>query len=220
MFGISAWKLLAFAWALVPFLNALVFARTPIAPLIEEGETGMTIRELFAEKTFWLLMLMMICSGASEQSVSQWASAFAEQGLGIDKMAGDLAGPMMFAISMGIARATYGKFGEKINLDLFMKGSTILSVASYLVISLAPIPALSLIGCAICGFAVGIMWPGTLSKASCSIPRGGTAMFALRSDSGRICFRGSRRQYEAWNIGSCHIPDSSDGMPVFEITHA
>ncbi len=186
VFGIRSWKVLAFVWALIPLGNAVVFAKTPIVPLISEGETGMTLKELFISKTFWLLMIMMICSGASEQSVSQWASAFAEQGLGVAKTVGDLAGPMTFAICMGVARAVYGKYGENIDLDLFMKGSTILCVAAYLMISLSPIPVLSLAGCAICGFSVGIMWPGTFSKAAVALRRGGTAMFAMLALGGDL----------------------------------
>ncbi len=184
--GIDAWKWMAFFWALIPLFNALIFLKTPIAHLISEGEVGMTVKELFANKTFWLFMLMMICAGASEQSVGQWASAFAEQGLGINKTAGDLTGPMTFAICMGIARAIYGKYGDKIELDRFMKGSTLLCVTSYLLISLSPLPVLSLVGCAVCGFSVGIMWPGTFSKAAVALKNGGTALFALLALGGDL----------------------------------
>lgn len=184
--GTGSWKILAVIWALIPFCNAFVFVKAPLASLISEDETGMSIRELLFNRTFWLLMLMMVCAGASEQAVSQWASAFAEQGLGINKTAGDLAGPMMFAICMGTSRAIYGKYGEVLNLDLFMRGSTILCVVSYLMISLAPIPALSLAGCAVCGFSVGIMWPGTYSKAAAALKTGGTAMFALLALGGDL----------------------------------
>lgn len=131
-------------------------------------------------------MLMMLCAGASEQSVSQWASTFAEKGLGVSKTIGDLAGPMTFAILMGSARAFYGKFGEKIDLDKFMLGSSVLCAASYLCISLSPSSVLSLIGCGICGLSVGIMWPGTFSKASSSIRNGGTALFALLALAGDL----------------------------------
>ena len=184
--GIDSWKWMAFFWALIPLFNALVFVKTPIAPLISEGEIGMTVKELFASKTFWLFMLMMICAGASEQSVGQWASAFAEQGLGINKTAGDLAGPMTFAICMGIARAIYGNYGDRIELDRFMKGSTFLCIIAYLLISLSPFPVLSLIGCAVCGFSVGIMWPGTFSKGAVALKNGGTAMFALLALGGDL----------------------------------
>jgi fucose permease len=154
--------------------------------MISEGETGMTMGQLFRSKVFWLLLVMMVCSGASEQAVSQWASAFAEQGLGISKAAGDLAGPMAFAICMGGARAVYGKMGEKWDLDRFMKGSLALCVASYLLISLSPWPVLSLVGCALCGMSVGILWPGTFSKASLVLRLGGTAMFALLALAGDL----------------------------------
>ena len=177
--GIENWKLLAVLWAVIPILNALVFTRVPIAPVLPEGEQGMTIGTLFQNRTFWLLFVMMICAGASEQSVSQWASLFAEKGLGISKTAGDLAGPMAFAVLMGASRAFYGNYGEKINLDRFMAVSSVLCILSYLCLVFMPVPVLSLAGCALCGLSVGIMWPGTFSKASAALPKGGTAMFAL-----------------------------------------
>lgn len=186
IFGIENWKIMACVWAVVPAVNTYVFAKTPIAPLVEEGESGMTIAALFKEKIFWILMLMMICAGASEQAVSQWASTFAERGLGVSKMAGDLAGPMAFAVLMGSARAFYGKYGDKIDLDKFMTGSGILCILSYLCISLSPSPVLSLAGCAACGLSVGIMWPGSFSKASASIKNGGTALFALLALAGDV----------------------------------
>lgn len=179
VFGIDNWKIMAIIWACIPLANTILFAKVPIAPLIGEGEKGLTIKELYSKKLFWLFLLMMICAGASEQAVSQWASTFAEKGLGVSKTIGDLAGPMFFAICMGLSRAYYGKFGEKINLQLFMIGSSMLCVVSYLGIVFFTIPALGLISCGIAGLSVGIMWPGTFSMASASIKRGGTAMFAL-----------------------------------------
>lgn len=184
--GIDNWRILACVWAVIPVVNAVVFLRVPMAPLIAEGEKGMPLRELFANKTFWFLMLMMVCAGASEQAVSQWASTFAESGLGVSKAVGDLAGPMAFAVLMGGARAFYGKYGEKIDLDRFMMGSGILCVCAYLLISLVPSPVVSLIGCALCGLSVGIMWPGTFSKAAASLRTGGTAMFALLALGGDL----------------------------------
>ena len=184
--GIENWKIMACFWALIPIVNAVVFTRVPIASLIAEGETGMKLRELFKQRIFWVLLIMMICAGASEQGVSQWASAFAEQGLGISKTAGDLAGPMMFAILMGLSRAFYGKYGDRIDLDRFMIASCCLCIASYLGVSLLPVPGLSLVFCALCGLSVGIMWPGTFSKASSALPRGGTAMFALLALGGDV----------------------------------
>ena len=179
IFGIANWKILACIWALIPVINAFVFAKAPIAPLIEEGESGMTMLDLCKSKVFWVMMLMMLCAGASEQAVSQWASTFAEKGLGVTKTIGDLAGPMTFAILMGSSRAFYGKFCHKIDLDRFMLGSSVLCIFSYLLIAASPIPFLSLVGCGICGLSVGIMWPGTFSKASVALKNGGTAMFAL-----------------------------------------
>lgn len=184
--GISNWKILAVAWAIIPLGNMIAFTKVPIDSLIEEGESGYTIGKLFSMKMFWVLLIMMICAGASEQSVSQWASVFAEKGLGISKMAGDLAGPMAFAVLMGLSRAFYGKYGDRIHLEKFMIFSSILCVISYLWISLIPSPVISLIGCGICGLSVGIMWPGTFSKASAIIPKGGTAMFALLALGGDV----------------------------------
>ena len=186
LFGINHWKILALIWAIIPLCNGVAFTKVPIAPLLPEGETGMSMRELFGKKLFWILFVMMVCAGASEQSVSQWASTFAEQGLNISKTLGDLAGPMAFAILMGTARAFYGKHGDRIDLDRFMKASCLLCVAAYLAISLVPIPVVSLAACAICGLSVGIMWPGTFSKASATLPKGGTALFALLALGGDI----------------------------------
>jgi fucose permease len=184
--GIENWKLLAVLWAVIPILNALIFTRVPIAPVLPEGEEGMTIVTLFQNRTFWLLFVMMICAGASEQSVSQWASLLAEKGLGISKTAGDLAGPMAFAFLMGASRAFYGKYGEKINLDRFMAVSSVLCILSYLCLVFMPVPVLSLAGCALCGLSVGILWPGTFSRASKALPAGGTALFALLALGGDI----------------------------------
>lgn len=184
--GIEHWRILAIIWAVIPIGNALVFTKVPIASLLEDGETRLGLKALFQLKIFWILLIMMICAGASEQAVSQWASAFAEQGLGISKAAGDLAGPMTFAVLMGLARLFYGQYGDRINLECFMICSTVLCVLSYLGISLFSVPLLNLICCAVCGLSVGIMWPGTFSKASATLPKGGTAMFALLALGGDV----------------------------------
>lgn len=184
VFGIDNWKILACIWAVIPICNTFAFAKVPIASLIEDGEKGFSVKDLAKQKIFWVFMLMMLCAGASEQSVSQWASTFAEKGLGVSKTIGDLAGPMAFAVLMGLSRALYGKFGEKINLNHFMIGSSILCVASYLCISLVSNPVVSLISCAVSGLSVGIMWPGTFSKAAKDLPKGGTAMFAFMALAG------------------------------------
>ena len=184
--GIGSWRLLAFIWALIPIINGILFLKAPLQPLVSEGERGMTLKELFHSKLFWIFMLMMLSAGASELSVSQWASAFAEQGLGISKTAGDLAGPLTFAALMGIARLIYGKYGDRFNLNKFMLTSGLLCILSYLLAGLSPWPALSLIGCGLCGFSVGIMWPGTLSHAAAALRAGGTAMFAMLALAGDL----------------------------------
>ena len=184
--GIENWKILAAIWAVIPIGNAFAFAKIPIAPLIEDGESGLELKDLFRIKVFWILLIMMVCAGASEQAVSQWASAFAEKGLGISKAAGDLAGPMAFAVLMGMSRLFYGKYGDRIHLERFMVHSSFLCILSYLGISLFPIPLFNLIACAVCGLSVGIMWPGIFSKASAVLPKGGTALFALLALGGDI----------------------------------
>lgn len=184
--GISHWKLLARLWAIVPLINTIAFTRVPIYDLMEDGEKGMTLPELFSNRLFWVLMLLMFCAGASELSVSQWVSTFTEKGLGVSKTVGDLAGMLSFAVFMGASRVFYSKFGEKIRLESFMKGSSLLCVISYLMISLSPWPVVGLIGCAICGLAVGILWPGTFSIGAASIRNGGTAMFAMFALAGDL----------------------------------
>lgn len=184
--GIENWHILAYIWTLVPIFNILLFSVVPIANLIDDGETGMSVTELFKSRTFWILMIMMLCAGASEQAVSQWASAFAELGLGVSKTVGDLAGPLTFAVMMGISRTFYGKYGDKINLDSFMTGSAAACVGAYLLASLSSSAFLSLVGCALTGLTVGIMWPGSFSRASHVLRRGGTAMFALLALAGDL----------------------------------
>lgn len=186
LFGIENWKILALIWAIVPIVNTFVFIKAPIYPLNEDGEEGLPLRKLFSMKMFRVFLIMMICAGASEQAVSQWASAFAEKGLGVSKTVGDLAGPMAFAVLMGTSRLIFGKYGHKLDLDRFMKYSCFLCIAAYLCITLVPNPVIGLIGCGICGFSVGILWPGTYSKASASIKGGGTAMFAMLALAGDV----------------------------------
>lgn len=186
IFGIQHWKILALLWAVIPVANMLLFAKAPIYSLNEEGEKGLSLKELLCNKMFWVLMLMMACAGAAEQSVSQWASTFAEQGLGVSKTVGDLTGPMAFAFLMGLSRLIYGKFGDKMDLDRFMTFSCLLCIAAYLCISLIPNPVISLAGCAVCGFSVGILWPGTFSKAAVTIRGGGTALFAMLALAGDV----------------------------------
>lgn len=186
LFGTGNWKILTLFWLLIPIGNLILFTKVPIYSLQEEGECGMSFVELVKEKTFWFLMVMMLCAGAAEQSVSQWASTFAEEGLGITKTVGDLVGSMSFSILMGLSRLLYGKYGEKLDLDRFMKASSFLCILSYLGIALVPFPMVELICCGICGFSVGILWPGTFSKASASLRRGGTVLFAMLALAGDL----------------------------------
>lgn len=186
IFGVSSWKILAAIWALLPLANCFVFTKVPLAPLVAEGGTGMHIGQLFRSRVFWVIMLMMLCAGASEQAVSQWASTFAEKGLGVSKAVGDLAGPTVFALLMATSRLLYGKFGAKIDLNKAMMASALLCVVSYLLIGLTNSPVLGLVGVGLCGLAVGIFWPGTFSTAAASLRGGGTAMFALMALAGDL----------------------------------
>ena len=185
VFGIENWKILACIWALVPLYNIWNFATCPIERLTEEGK-GMTIGALFRTPLLWLAVILMVCAGASELSMAQWASAYTEAALGFSKTLGDLVGPCLFAVTMGICRVFYGKYGPKLNLTRFMIGSGILCLCCYLLASLSASPVIGLIGCVVCGFSVGIMWPGTISMTSPRLPRGGTALFALLAMAGDL----------------------------------
>ena len=186
IFGMENWRVMACLWALVPFANIFYFMLVPIYPIVAEGTKQMSLRELLGKKVFWLLLVMMVCAGASEQAMSQWSSAFAEKGLGVSKAIGDLAGPCAFAIFMGTARALYGKFAEKLPLKAFMIGSSAMCIGCYLLASLTGNALLGLVGCAACGFSVGIFWPGTFSIAPGVLPGGGTAMYALMALAGDL----------------------------------
>ena len=185
LFGIGHWRLLAVLWSLIPLYNIFNFATCPIERLTEEGE-GMSIGRLLRTPFFWIAILLMVCAGASELSMAQWASAFVESALGFSKTMGDLIGPCLFAVAMGISRVIYGKYGEKMNLHLFMIGSGILCFVCYLVTALSAVPLLGLAGCVLCGFSVGILWPGTISITSPRLPQGGTALFALLAMAGDL----------------------------------
>ena len=227
VFGIVNWKILACIWALVPVLNACLFVRTPIAPLIEEGETGMSMGELFCSKVFWLMMLMMLCAGASEQAVSQWASTFAEKGLGVTKTIGDLAGPMLFAILMGSSRAFYGKAGHRMDLDRFMLCSSVLCILSYLLIVF--FTASGIFSCGmrhlrlICrNYVAGHVQQGIVRPAQrrhchvCTAGAGRRSGMFRRANAGRGGCQCGFRQSEDWNscgnyLSGCH---GTGGLPV------
>ena len=189
-YGIENWRMLALFWALIPLSNGILFTFVPIVPLIKEGEKGKSIKELLSIKVFWIFAIAMLAGGAAEQAVIQWASAYAESGLKISKTAGDLAGPAVFALLMGLSRVFYSLFHEKMHLLKFMIASTALLLASFLLISLDN-PFLSLSGCALSGLSVGIAWPGMLSLTSRHIKNGGTAMFAIMAFFGDLgCITG------------------------------
>ncbi len=185
VFGKESWRILAVLWAVFPVANSVLFSKAPINPLTKEGE-GMSIKSLCCLKLFWVFFVLMFAAGACEQAMSQWASAFAESGLGVSKTIGDLLGPCFFSILMGSSRALYAKFGAKLNLLKCIIICGIICAASYLIASLSPVSAVALIGCGLCGFSVGILWPGVFSTASAALPKGGTALFALLALAGDL----------------------------------
>lgn len=185
IFGIDKWKLLAVVWAVLPLINAVLFAKTPIPDISEQQKEQISFGELLKNRVFWIFFVIMLCAGASEIAVSQWASAFAEKMLDIPKSAGDIAGPAMFAVLMGTARTLYGKYGEKVELGRMIFICSLFCILSYLMISLSPNSIISVMGIGLCGFSVGIMWPGTFSLAAASV-KGGNAMFALLALAGDI----------------------------------
>ncbi len=185
VFGIENWKWLACIWAIVPLYNVYNFATCPIERPVEEGK-GMKVSGLLRTPLFWVAIVLMVCAGASELSMAQWASAYTESALGLSKAMGDLAGPCLFAVTMGISRVIFGKYGDRLDLMKCMVGSGCLCLLCYVAASLLENPILGLIGCVMCGFSVGILWPGTISICSGRLPGGGTAMFALLAMAGDL----------------------------------
>lgn len=192
--GIEHWRLLSCLWAVIPLFDAILFCFVPIYDLDEQTERradGSEKISLLRSPLFWLFFAMMFCAGASEQAMSQWASAFAEAGLGVSKSVGDLLGPLAFALLMGGTRVFYAKKSERLDLSKFIAVSAVLCVVTYLITSISPIPIVSLIGCALCGLSVGIMWPGTYSLATERMNGGSVAMFALLAVAGDLgCLAG------------------------------
>lgn len=185
VFGVENWKLLALIWAAIPLYNTFNFLTCPIERLPESAE-GNSTRKLLRLPLFWLLILLMICSGASEATMAQWSSAFTESALGVSKAVGDLAGPCLFAAFMGVSRLLYGKMSARLNLVNTMLMSGVLCAVCYFVASLAALPVVGLAGCALCGLAVGIMWPGSSSISAQKCPFGGTALFAFLALAGDL----------------------------------
>ena len=183
VFGVENWRVMACLWAIIPLVNVLYFACVPIYPIVKDGEQT-PLSGLLKQKVFWLFMVIIVCAGAAEQAIAQWASTFAESGLKVSKTVGDLAGACAFALCMGAARALYGKFSEKLSLKSVMMVSAALCIACYLAVAFAQNAVLALVGCALCGFFVGIFWPGTFSLAAAKLPTAGTAMYALMALGG------------------------------------
>ncbi len=177
--GGENWVYAPMLWAIIPFVNMFAFMRVPIFPPVPEGEDEMKVGELFKNKTFLLFCVLMLCSGASELAMSQWASTFAEKSLGVDKLTGDLLGPCLFALLMASARVAFGLLGDRIDIRKVLAFSAALCVAAYLIATLSSAPIASLIGCGLCGLSVATMWPGVFSFAAKIFPRGGTALFAM-----------------------------------------
>lgn len=184
--GIEHWKVLCIGWAIIPIWNTFAFLKVPIAKAEEEEESISGFFALFHSRIFWLFMLVMLCAGASEQAVAQWASTFAESALGVNKFVGDLAGPMTFAIAMGITRAFYGKYGEHIQIERFMKWSGVLCIISYLLLALIPNPIIGLASCTLTGFSVAIMWPGTCAMTAATLKNSSVSIFALLALAGDV----------------------------------
>lgn len=178
LFGLDNWWILSCLWALIPLYNIVNFATCPIEPIVK-GKESMTMTQLLKSGLFWVFLVLMVAAGASEATMAQWTSAFAEASLGVDKAVGDLAGPCGFAFSMGLGRLWYGKKGQNMDLSAYMMGAGALCFASYLTASLSPSPIVAFVGCMVSGLSVGIMWPGSISLTSARMPEGGTAMFAL-----------------------------------------
>ena len=185
LLGLDSWRIISAMWAVIPACNAIYFCFVPINSLADEGR-GMSITGLLKEKVFWVLALLMLCSGASELAMSQWASALAETGLHVSKTAGDLAGPCFFAILMGSGRVLHAHVAERFSLTGYLGACACLCIVSYLVVTFSPLPAISLAACGVCGLSVAAMWPGTFSISSKLCPQGGTTIFALLALAGDI----------------------------------
>lgn len=185
VFGSGIWPMLPVLWAVIPFFNMFFFSKVPLVSPVHEKQL-MSVKQLIRSKPFMVALVLMLCAGASELSMSQWSSLFAEKGLHVSKMMGDLLGPCLFAVLMGIGRAIYGIWGNKINLKKAMIGCSILCVACYLTTIFSPHPVISLLGCAVCGISISLFWPGTFSLTAEKFPMGGTAMFGMMAVAGDL----------------------------------
>ncbi len=185
LFTPAYWFFIPLLWALIPFCNIFFFWRVPL-PEMPRGEEGLSLKGLFSKKIFILALFLMLCAGAAEAAMAQWASLFTEEALGISKVTGDLLGPGLFALTMGLGRTVYGVFGKKIKMRSALIASAVLCIACYLAAALSGSALVSLLGCIFCGLSISLMWPGMLGLCSVRIPLGGTAMFALLAMGGDI----------------------------------
>lgn len=183
--GQNLWPILPILWASVPLWNLFNFLKVPLMPPVHE-KALLSVKQLFQTKFFLIALVLMLCAGAAELTMSQWSSLFAQTGLKVSKVMGDLLGPCLFAVLMGIGRAAYGIWGNKINLRNAMGLSSVLCIICYIITIFAPHPVLSLLGCAFSGLSVSLMWPGTFSLTSARFPMGGTAMFGLMAVAGDL----------------------------------
>ncbi len=184
LFGTENWQILTALWSIVPICGAVAFSFVPIGERKDKALQDTQQKNPLFSKIFAALLIMILCAGAAEMVMSQWASEFVELGLGISKTLGDIFGPCLFAALMGLARLLYAKFSQHLNIFKIMSVSALLCVISYLTAALARNPIASLAGCALCGFACGILWPGVVQIASQKIPYGGVRMFALLAVAG------------------------------------
>lgn len=186
IFGVENWRYLSFYWALLPIITAFVFMKAPIVTLDEKVKEKTRLRDIFSSLTFWIFMILMVSSGAGEQSMAQWASMFAQESLKVSKNVGDILGPSIFALTMAISRILYGKIGEKMGIEKSLILYAGLGIFSFLTATVFKNPYINLLGCGICGFSLGVMWPVVLSFGAKKFPAGGTAIFALFSVAGDI----------------------------------
>ena len=211
-FGENLWFLLPVIWAILPIFNAIFFTKVPLAPSLSENN-NVKLSALFKQKGFVLILILMLCAGASELAMSQWSSLFAQKGLMISKSLGDLLGPCLFAVLMGTGRALYAVFANKISLYKIMTASGILCIVCYIIVAFSDVPALSLSACALCGLSVAVMWPGTFSLAAAKYKSGGTAMYSLMALAGDLgCASGPFIAGMICNFVTANGADESSGM--------
>ena len=184
LFGVENWRILALLWAVLPLVNGIIFAFVPFCPLVKDGDEKLPVTEVLKNKTFIILAVIILCSGATEAAIVQWSSAFAENTLGLNKTLGDLLCPMAFAAAMGFSRLLYGKSNGSKDLRFAMILGAFGCVTAYLLLSLVHIDFVCVAAMILCGFSVGILWPGTYSLASKKLKNGGSAVFSFLALAG------------------------------------